>query len=229
MIQRIERVSLVDEAYKRIKGIILSEDISEGTKIPSENALSDSLNVSRVVVREALTRLRSEKIIVTYQGKGSFKANPSNFSNSEKLQKTIDFYDFKNVVEFRSAIECAAVNAAIKEASDTELSELMVLAGEMEKRENDFTAFNAADYEFHAHIIKCSHNGLFLRAFNNCSEDIIATLAAMNNLSDSKEFALKVHREMADAIIKRDLKGVINIMRRNSEYNLARMSELLKQ
>ena len=39
MIDRIERVSLVEEAYKRIKKDILSADFSERKKIPSENVV----------------------------------------------------------------------------------------------------------------------------------------------------------------------------------------------
>lgn len=227
MIERIERVSLVEEAYKRIKKDILSADFSEGDKIPSENALAKYLNVSRVVIREALSRLRSENFIVTYHGKGSFKANPKNFINSYESTDTLKFADFKNVTEFRYAIETAAVLAAVVAASDEELRELKDLAENMETCKTDFSAFDKVDYEFHLNMINCSHNDLFVRAFESCSKQIKRALSTMNDLNDSREFALKIHREMAEALAKRDAKTVINLMAKNSEYNLARMSELL--
>lgn len=227
MIEKIERISLVDEAYKRIKQSILSESFYEGNKIPSENALSKTLNVSRVVIREALTRLRSENIIVTYQGKGSFKANPENFANGGKPLKGLTFEDFKKIAEFRYAIEKTAVRAAVREASDQELNELTVLADQMARCGEDVDAFNRADYDFHQHIIKCSHNDLLIKAFGACSGQVIAALSEMNGLSDSRDFALKIHREMAKALVRRKGKAVLEIMKTNSEYNLARMSELL--
>ena len=131
MIKKIERYSLVDEAYKRIKEEVLSDKFSEGDLIPSENALSKALSVSRVVIREALSKLRSERIIVTYQGMGSFKSNPKNFLNYSVGQKEVTLEKFKEITEFRGVIENGAILSAVKNASDEELNKVLLCAEKM--------------------------------------------------------------------------------------------------
>ena len=65
MIDKIVKTCLADEVYLKIKKHIFSGEYKEGSLLPSENKLTKLLNVSRVVVRDALERLREEKIIVT--------------------------------------------------------------------------------------------------------------------------------------------------------------------
>ena len=222
----IERYNLVDEAYKRIKAEILSARFIEGSKIPSENQLCKELNVSRVVVREALSRLRNEKIIVTFQGKGSFKANPNNFVGIT-LGKELTFEDFKQVMDFRAGIEYAAVRLAVKVASNQELENIKACAKDMSAAVGE-EDFNAADYRFHYMIVKSSHNGLLLAALENCSELINGALKLMNSVKDAKEYAVNLHDKIADKLIKRDAKGAIELFENNGEYNIARMQEILK-
>ena len=77
---KIEKVNLVEAVYQQLREMILSGKVSEGTKLESENKLAESFSVSRVVIREALQKLRGEKLIVTRQGVGTYVANPSNFA-----------------------------------------------------------------------------------------------------------------------------------------------------
>ena len=163
MIEQISKRSLSDRVYDRLKGIILSE-YKEGSLIPSENKLSKSLNVSRVVVREALSKLREERIIVTYQGKGSFVANPRNFIGYEKSVSNLDYKRFKEVTEFRSLIECSAVMQAVSNATKEDFENLESAVQEMFNAYDDVNLFNIADYNFHIAIIKCSHNQTYFTA-----------------------------------------------------------------
>ena len=210
MIKKIERYSLVDEAYKRIKEEVLSDKFSEGDLIPSENALSKALSVSRVVIREALSKLRSERIIVTYQGMGSFKSNPKNFLNYSVGQKEVTLEKFKEITEFRGVIENGAILSAVK----------MALA------KDDADAFNIADYEFHLAVLNCSHNSLFVTAVESLKDSVMTALKAMNDLDGGREWAIDLHKKIALRLIDRDAKGAIELLKNNGEYNLAGMSEI---
>lgn len=222
--EKIEKVSLVDQAYLRIKEDILSENFSEGKKIPSENQLCKSLNVSRVVIREALSRLRSEKIIVTYHGKGSYRANPNNFVGYGEGDCALDFEKFKVIMDFRAGIENAAVKLAVQYADDAELQEVKAYAEKMLETREDF---DEIDYGFHHSIVKASKNVLLLNAYENSAELIKNALKTMNSVKDAKEYAVKLHGQIADAIYKRDAKKAISLMENNGEYNFARMQEIL--
>ena len=220
---KINRLSLVEQAYQRIKKEISSEKFSEGSKIPSENQLCKDLSVSRVVVRQALSRLREERIIVSYQGKGSFKANPVNFSDYGK--NTLSFEEFNQVFDFRSAIEYASVNLAVRSATTEQLNSLIEVARQMQNCQ-DKNEFSKLDYEFHLSMIRCANNDLLLDAHENCMDKIIEVLSIMNELDGSGDYAIKLHLEIAQKMLLRDAKGVIALLKNNEEYNKARMSEI---
>lgn len=223
---KIEKVSLVDEAYKRIKEYLLAGDFAEGQKIPSENQLSKTLSVSRVVVREALSKLRNERLILTYQGKGSFIANPINF-NSEMLGLVgkMDFDIFVKVMEFREAIEFSAINYAVKYATDKELQSIKEVAQKMENLKAINDEFTLLDYEFHSKIVSCSHNPFLISAHEACKEMIITALECMNVLDGSYDYAISLHKKISTYLTLRDAKGAISLYKNNGEYNLARMKE----
>ena len=227
---KIKRYSIADEAYKRIKDEILKKEFSEGKKIPSENQLSKALSVSRVVVREALQRLREERIIVTYHGKGSFLANPKNFVGINKdIDERLDFSTFKAIIDFRECVETSAINLAVKVASDDELNDIKSCAQLLFTAQGDVDAFTYADYEFHLQIAKCSHNFLLVQAIENFSRLIKTSLRIMNSLSGSRDYAVELHKEVAEKLCNRDGKGAIDLLKVNGEYNVARMSEIFNK
>ena len=222
--EKIEKVSLVEQAYSIIKEEILSNDFAEGKKIPSENQLCKMLNVSRVVIREALSRLRSEKIIVTYHGKGSYRANPNNFMDYGKDKDGLDFEKFKQIMDFRAGIENTAIKLAVQCADDNQLHIIKTYAEKMVNPDEDF---DQIDYTFHHLIVKASGNFLLQNAFESCEDLIKSALKTMNSIKDAKEYAVNFHVQIADALIKRDSDKAISLMENNWEYNFDRMQAIL--
>lgn len=226
MIEKIQRPTLADEAYKRIKADILSGNFKEGDPIPSEHQLSRSLNVSRVVVREALQRLRDEKRIVTYHGKGSFVANAENFTSDKAAYiSELDYQSFKDIMELRACIEYGAIAAAVENADDRELKTIKAYAERMQAARGDDDAFDRADYDFHLAILRCSHNRMYVSVTEHCNAQIMLCLRVMNRVHGSREYALDLHAKIADCLCARNAKGAINLLKNNGEYNLARMRE----
>lgn len=224
MLKEIKKKNLADIAYDRILADVISK-MSEGEKIPSENLLSKSLGVSRVVVREALEKLRAERILITFHGRGSFVANPMNFSDS-KEQIRFDFEEFSEIMEFRSCIEYAAIKRAVLLGTNEELRELLDISCEMEMYIDNPSRFSEADYRFHIAIAKASKNKRFLSAMQREAVDIQGCLEAMNRLNDSRKWGAELHKKIAEKIIQRDSKAAIDILKLNGEYNLARMQQI---
>lgn len=69
-----ERTGL-EHIVEQIHGLIESENIQVGEKLPSERYLKDKLNVSRQSVREALRALELLGIIYVRRGEGTFLAD----------------------------------------------------------------------------------------------------------------------------------------------------------
>jgi len=65
-------VKLGDQLHEQILDWIISGTLKEGDKIPSENELCKSFQVSRPIVREAIIKLQAEDLVVTKKGIGTF-------------------------------------------------------------------------------------------------------------------------------------------------------------
>ena len=65
---------MTHEVAATLRGRIAHGELRPGMRLPSERALATRLNVSRVTVVRALTRLRLEGLVVTRHGSGTFVA-----------------------------------------------------------------------------------------------------------------------------------------------------------
>lgn len=60
------------EAYNQILKLISEGMYAEGSKLPTENELSEELNISRMTLRQSLALLKEDGIIETKQGSGNY-------------------------------------------------------------------------------------------------------------------------------------------------------------
>ncbi|MFE7227973.1 FadR/GntR family transcriptional regulator, partial [Nocardioides sp. NPDC057577] len=100
---------LADRVVSGIKDQILAGDLAPGEKLPSESDLVGTYGVSRTVAREAVTRLRAEGLVETFQGRGSFVLAvpaPSPFALESSAIRTQ--HDVLDMVDFRLGVECEA-------------------------------------------------------------------------------------------------------------------------
>ena len=180
-----------------------------------------------MVVREALKKLREERVILTYHGSGSFVANPKNFLNFYNENPEISFKEFSDIMQFRSCIEFSAIKSAAINATDSELDEIKVAFFGMRDAVSDQFEFTLKDFEFHLSIIKASHNSFFYEIMIEKKEQILKALGLMNKLCDSRSWALPLHEKIMIHICQRDSKSAIELMKNNGEYNNARIKEFL--
>lgn len=225
---RIEKKNLVEEVYRQMRTMIISGSWREGEKLVGENQLAKQFDVSRVVVREALQRLRSENLIVTRQGLGSFVSNPSNYEGPVfHIDLTWELYT--NMLEFRRGVEYQAVSLATARATDEDLDYLQQCLKALKHYEDDVVAFSIADYEFHLAVVKCSHNILLEKAYESNRDLITSIFVAMNSVPKSYDFGVEMHTELMNAIKAGQTKEVLRMYERHAAYNSARLADFFKQ
>ncbi len=91
---------LYRQLMQRLKNEIASGVYPVHSRIPSEQQLCDTYQVSRVTVRKALTTLVREGLLLRHQGKGTFVAVP-------RIQR-----DLKEVTSFHTACQMKGCNAS---------------------------------------------------------------------------------------------------------------------
>jgi DNA-binding GntR family transcriptional regulator len=97
------RQSLTDKAYNHIKDWIISFRLKPGSHLSIQD-LADALGISRTPVREALSRLEQEYLVVRSPMKGF-------------VVKALDLQEIEDLFEVRSVIELLAVRQAAKRMS----------------------------------------------------------------------------------------------------------------
>ena len=107
---------LADQLYGQLLEKIVSGQLMEGDKLPSENEISRAFNVSRPVIREALLRLQADGLVYSRQGAGSFvKARPP--EGLIKFAQPSDVAGLLRCFEARLPFEGAAAALAAQRAT----------------------------------------------------------------------------------------------------------------
>jgi len=125
------------QAYQAIRDAIVRVELEPGRRL-SDNELAAQLGISRTPVREALARLRDERLVLVVPQLGTFVAriSPAGVGDAQFI---------------REALECAAVRRAAENATEADLATLEEnLAGQEHARaDGDLDSFYNLDDAFH--------------------------------------------------------------------------------
>jgi len=80
-INKFSKVPLYVQLYESIKAAIQSGQLKDKDKLPPEEVLAETFNISRPVIRQAYRALHEEGLIDRFQGRGSYVRKRIEFSN----------------------------------------------------------------------------------------------------------------------------------------------------
>ncbi|MEM8740504.1 MAG: GntR family transcriptional regulator [Pseudomonadota bacterium] len=143
------RETAADVAYRRMRGEILTGELSSGTRL-TEATLAESLGISRTPVREALKRLVLEGFVEREAGHG---ARVAQFPADE----------IEQIFRIRKMLESYAAGRAARFATEAEIAGLRALADKMSactppKTDADFQALSIANEAFHKGIMHAARS-----------------------------------------------------------------------
>ena len=226
--EKIKKINYVNAVYDQLNTLISSGAMSEGTKIPSELSLARELNVSRPVVREALQRLRAERKIITYQGMGSFCANPLNYENElENNADGITEAEFMEFQEFRACVGYGALRQAAVKRTENDLCRLKSHLDAMLEMPSG-EAYSKEDEAFHHCVYLATHNSLIIDAYTTVRPRIFRVLSYLNRHKGAKPLSENFHQQIYECIANKSPEQAIRIMKTHDEYNRARVAEYQK-
>jgi len=138
--------SLADQAYSVLRALITSGELAPAERV-TERGLAGRLGVSPTPVREAISRLIHERLLVRVDGRTLQIADPS-------VQR------LREMSMIQAALRGVAARLAAEHASDSELDEIERVHQGSLRRSSAGTRPNPADlrHEFHELIVKASHN-----------------------------------------------------------------------
>lgn len=110
-------LQIEDEIAQRIE----DGDLPPGARVPTERDLAESLAVSRMTVRAALTRLQQRGLIVRRQGSGTFVAQPKLRQDASHLRGFFEASVGQGVFPVSRVIERSEILATRHLAQELEL------------------------------------------------------------------------------------------------------------
>ena len=213
---------LADQLYGQILDQIVSGTIKAGEKLPSENQLCRSFQVSRPTVREALLRLHADGLVSTRQGSGTVvQKRPSD--HLVRLSRSSDIAEMLRCMEVRMALEGPAARLAAARRTGPQLGRITTALQAMRNSFLDGAPPTGADFDFHTAVAAASGNTLFAEMLSSLNETIHHSMTVALGLTQigSAERARRVfeeHEAIRDAIAQGDGEAADLAMR----YHLTR-------
>lgn len=154
---------LPDEVATLIHGPIQRGELQPGDRLPSERELCEQYGVSRSVVREALSQLKSDGIVETRRGSGAY-VQARNQRQSFRLQEiTLDErQNLAQVMELIETVEVAATRLAAQRRSADDLKQIRRALVGMEYEIACDRLGDEQDFAFHQAIVQATHNPHFV-------------------------------------------------------------------
>jgi DNA-binding FadR family transcriptional regulator len=151
-----------------LREIVAASGLEAGELFAVEAELEKELNVSRPVLREAVSRLRALGILRSRQGVGLIVAKPDPIALFEQAITgyAVDSVDLAQLGELRYSLEIGAVELVVKRATRAQLARLAELAEEFARShagEPSARMIDDVEMAFHCTILESTHNATLMR------------------------------------------------------------------
>lgn len=197
-----------------------------GSKLPSEQAIADDFQVSRTVVREAVTRLKADGLVETRKGTAArVRASNVRSENGLSIPRSID--GLLGFLEVRRSIEAEMAALAAERRTQQQCSEIRTALRAISLSQKAGGPGVEEDLEFHLAIGRATSNAYwnqFVRLFAEPMRAAIRLTRA--NEARRGDFAAAVadeHQGIYEAIRQRNPEAARAAARRHLENAAARV------
>ncbi|MCI1647807.1 MAG: FCD domain-containing protein [Bacteroides sp.] len=201
---------------EHIKRQISERQIVPGERLPSERKLSESLNVSRSHVREALQKMELYGIVKTYPQSGTIVSEFSKdqldtmITDALKISK----YDFGSLVYVRVLLEVEVCKLSAANRTEEDLENIEKALIELEKGfDTDLRV--EKDFAFHQAIAVGGHNPVISSLLLIITPDILKYYQKYKVCAVPQKTVHAEHREMLQKIKDKDKDGMKELVLRH--------------
>lgn len=226
--------SRTQRAVRTLGAAIVGGQHPPGTTLPTEAEICRQLGIGRNILREAVKVLAGKGLLVTQRRAGTTVLPRSrwNLLDADVLAWTLAEPDRRDemlaeLTQLRMMIEPEIAALAARVATPAEIRRLAEAYDAMERFRFDPQRAIEADIAFHERMFEASHHqlaGSLLRAFVVL---LRANFALALRADQGFIRSLDEHRQVSDAVRRRDPEAACSAMRRllaNNEADLARIT-----
>lgn len=197
-----------DQVFEQLLSQITSGIWKPGTKIPSENELTEIMGVSRISIREALQRLSAMDLVETYRGKGTFvkEFTANNYLKSLTPMLLLTKQDVRYVVQYRRILEIGIIEAYMKNVRKRDIARLQKDLDKMiyYYSQHNLAKYQTYDLDFHVTLYEMTRNPIILK-ITNMILDILSSAMGMALTEVGAEEGIEFHSNMLRLIKEGDI------------------------
>lgn len=201
-------ISLKERAYKCIKENIISCVFPPGSLL-NEKDLVEQIGASRTPIREALSRLEQEQLVMILPQRGSFV--------TDITPKTIN-----DVYQAREMLEPGLVRLVTPVIAEASLLEFQHRFEQL--AQDDYEAAIVADSDFHNFVLKSCNNDYLIQLMENMYAQNERIRILMVRKPQRLRETTEEHLAIISAMLRRDEAGAAEAMR--SHMRNARQSAI---
>lgn len=185
------RDSLSSPIVRELAQRIDSGELHPGDRLPTERELIEQYGVSRTVIREALSSLRSSGRIDTQQGRGAFVlGSPVATGSGLRHTRLSTVQEVLNVMDVRIGLESEAASLAAQHRHEGHLRRLRDALRTLEQHGGKT---NEHDIAFHMAVAQATGNPYFVEVLGNLANSL--TPRARMDSFHTDEHARALHRQ----------------------------------
>lgn len=190
----------------QIEALVVSGQLRNGRRLPSERQLADLLSVSRGSIREAITELEVKGLVTRRPGSGTHIkiASHSLFTGPIVSGVALGDRETTELLDLREALEPAIAARAAERATPDDVDEIHSLAAAFDEASGDIRRRVGLDAEFHQAIARATHNELLVGLVERFMHALDATRRASAQTESRFRMSKMAHRKIAAAIADHD-------------------------
>jgi DNA-binding FadR family transcriptional regulator len=216
---RLYRGRVADQIVDDLRRQILSGELADGTRLPSERELALHYDVSAPTIREALRVLTAMGLLSTRNGSRTTVTAQGDALLAMSIASVVQFEKMgaDEVFGLLAVLNSYAVELAVERASDEEIAGLRS-AAERTAEDAEVEPAAAALLHYFVTLSAISHNPL-LAALCRCITQFQIGLAVELSRGGTKEWGSvsgplrKARMDIVDAIAERDSSSAVRLVR----------------
>ncbi|MFI0156356.1 FadR/GntR family transcriptional regulator [Streptomyces lydicus] len=204
-LQAAGRRSLVDTVVDALRSQLSGGEWPVGSRIPSEHALAEQLQVGRNTVREAVRVLVHAGLLRSRQGEGTFVVSTADPGD---LMRGVQRAGIRDVLELRIALEAEAARLAARRHRPADLERMRAALDAQAEladadgrpRTDSLELYADHDIAFHRAVVEAAHNTALTATYGWFSSSVREALVSTLDDQAMPQIEHGDHRAVLEAI-----------------------------